>query len=394
MPWMGWRSRRASVHRGNVLLRVLVWGVSGILLLAMLALMAFHVWSQRQYGPAIGQFRADVTAHVEFFCEQQALVGAEPWFHEPRGSGDAGPLLNEWLRVASGPPGLEESPLRLPAHLLLLQKAESMEDWITTDLDLDSLDFGWMRQMHAFDHWNAIPRASIAPGEPFDLMSASFPEFSLLVLWSKLRLRHAIEQGTPLEAVRDVRQLAWLAYRTDTLVGGMVALSLLTAEHRLHATLENPPPDWRPMSLEQQRRFKAVLWSASAFSSIASPMEVGEKARACEPAIGRCIGLVEAARRGRYLEPYAKGTHRQAYLELKTASAAGHCPTQLLASIWEQGLTVTDDDTMRGAGDERPLAARLIPTSALRGPFALQILASSLTTLDPLRELKALSPAP
>lgn len=387
---MRWKTRRASVHRGNVLLRVLVWGVSGILLLAVLAITSFHFWSQRQYGPAIEQFRADVTAQVDLFCEQQALLGAEPWFHEPRPPGDAGPLLNEWLRVASGPPGLEESPLRLPAHLLLLQKAESREDWMTSDLDLSSLDFGWMRQMHAFDHWNAIPRASIPPDKPFDLMSASLPELSLLTLWSKLRLRHAIEKGTPLDGVRDVRQLAWLAYRTDTLVGGMVAISLLKLEHKLHATLENPPPDWRPLSPEQIKRFTAVLWSAPAFSSIASPAEVSRKARACEPAIGRCIGMVEAAMLGRFLEPYAKGAYREAYAGLKADSAAGTCPTQLLAALWEQGHTVTDAQATPGTRDERPLAARLIPMSVVKVPLANQILSTTLTSLDKLHELTAL----
>ncbi|NVJ04314.1 hypothetical protein HUW63_03535 [Myxococcus sp. AM001] len=377
-----------------MLLRVLVWGVSGILLLAVLAIVAFHIWSQRQYGPAIEQFRADVTAQVDFFCEQQALLGAEPWFHEPRPPGDAGPLLNEWLRVASGPPDLGESPLRLPRHLLLLQKFGSQEDWGTSDLELSSLDFGWMRQMHAFDHWNAIPRAAIPPGKPFDLMSASLPEFSLLTLWAKLRLRHAVEQGTPLEAVRDVRQLAWLAYRTDTLVGGMVAISLLTIEHKLHATLVNPPPDWRPLSPKQLKRFAAVLQSAPSFSSIASPVEVSRKARACQPAIGRCVGLVEAAMFGRFLEPYAKGAYRGAYAALKADSAASTCPTQLLAAVWEQGHTVTDEQARHGAGDESASAARSFLTPAVKVPIANQILSTTLTSLDTLRELNALSPAP
>ncbi|MFP2957225.1 hypothetical protein ACLEPN_05170 [Myxococcus sp. 1LA] len=379
-----------------MLLRVLVWAVSGILLLAVFAMVAFQLWSQRKYGPAIQAFRDDVTAQVDFFCEQQTLLGKEPWFHEPRTSGDAGPLLNDWLRVASGPPDLGESPLRLPRHLLLLQKSQGWDDWVTSDMAMSSLDFGWMRQLHAFDYWNAIPRKDIPPGHRFNMATAHLPEFSLLVLWSKLRLRHAIEQGTPLEAVRDVRQLAWLAYRTDTQVGGMIAIHLLKLEHKLHASMESPPPDWRPMPPEQLGRFIALLESTPAYSNIATPAEVGRKARACEPAIGRCIGLVEAAALNRYLEPIAKDAFQAEYLALKTNDGAGSCPTDLLSTLWEQGTTIDEPLILPGHGaeDYRPPTARLLPTRAIKTPLTLEILASMLRGPHKLRALKAALPAP
>ncbi|WP_095961643.1 hypothetical protein [Corallococcus macrosporus] len=379
-----------------MLLRVLVLGVSGILLLAVLAMVAFQLWAQRKHGPAIQAFRDDVTSQVDFFCEQQALLGKEPWFHEPRAAGDAGPLLNDWLRVASGPPDLGESPLRLPRHLLLLQKSLGPDDWVTSDLVMSSLDFGWMRQLHAFDYWNAIPQASIPPDHRYYITAAPLLEFSLLVLWSKLRLRYAIEQGTSLEAVRDVRQIAWLAYRTDTQVGGMFAIELLKLEGKLHASMENPPPDWRPMSPEQLKRFTALLESAPAYSSIATPAEVGRKARACEPAIGRCIGLVEAAALNRYLEPIAKDAYRAEYLALKANNGVGTCPTDLLATIWEQGITIDEPLTIHGHGaeDYRPLPARLLPTRAIKMPLTLEVLASMLRGPDKLRALKDVPPTP
>src|SRR5262245_31555074 len=87
-------SRRSS--RGSVV-RVLLWAASILLLLAVLAVVAADLWVRKQYEPALDAFSADMTANVDLFCEEQAKLAADPWFHEPRTGGDAGPLLNVWL---------------------------------------------------------------------------------------------------------------------------------------------------------------------------------------------------------------------------------------------------------------------------------------------------------
>jgi hypothetical protein len=49
---------------------------------------------RKEYEPVLAALQKDTTDDIGFFCEQQALLGADPWFHEPRTEGDAGPLLN------------------------------------------------------------------------------------------------------------------------------------------------------------------------------------------------------------------------------------------------------------------------------------------------------------
>ncbi|AEI67749.1 hypothetical protein [Corallococcus macrosporus] len=323
-----------------MLLRVLVWAVSGVVLVAVAAMVAIQVVAQREYGPVLEQYQADATAHVETYCREHARLAEEPWFHEPRPHGDAGPLLNAWLGSDDARPLPAGSPLHVPAHLP--QQNHGWEDWVTEEVDLSGLDFAWMRQLHGFDHWNPIHGTAASPDARFDLVAASVQNVSLLQLWSKFRLRHALQTGAYAEAAQDVRQLAWLAYRTDTLIGGMVGIALLRLEARAHASLENPPAAWRPMSEAQLERFFAIVWASTAYSSVATPMEVSQRAHACGTAIGRCIGLTEAAFGARLLEPFAKRSYPEAYAALEAKSSEAACATPVLRTILERGVTLLD----------------------------------------------------
>ena len=68
-----------------------------------------------------------------------------------------------------------------------------------------------------------MKNAPVTSTSRFYFPARPLPAFSFLMLWSKFRLLQGLKTGQPLEAARDVRHLAWLAYRTDTLLGGTVA---------------------------------------------------------------------------------------------------------------------------------------------------------------------------
>ena len=83
--------------RGGVLLRLSAW-LTGLLLLLGAAVFMLATWQARQlFEPELENVSQRLQANLGFFCEQQALLAKDPWFHEPRPEGDAGELLNGWV---------------------------------------------------------------------------------------------------------------------------------------------------------------------------------------------------------------------------------------------------------------------------------------------------------
>jgi hypothetical protein len=376
--------------RGSVV-RALVWAASIVLLLGVVGLVAIDQWVRRQYEPALDAFSADVTANVDLFCEEQAKLAADPWFHEPRTEGDAGPLLNAWLGWEPGPKMPADSPLQVPASL------EGKKDWdvlLASEVDFSTLDFGWMRQLQAFDRWDTLRNTPFPPPEPYFHMTAAVPNFIPLQTWTKLRLVHGIRSGQPLEAARDVRHLAWLAYRSDTLLGAMIATAILGIERKAHDSMQSPPPEWRPMSVEQTERMRGVFWASMSFSSIAAPVEVARKARGCGPAISRCTGLGEAVGMARYLQPLAEGSFRPAYAALGEEVASAPCPTSLVKTLWERGATLNDTPPSDSEMPALPPWSRGLPSAFVGRHVAGILLSYGVQGINPLKKLRAAPGAP
>ncbi|WP_253979926.1 hypothetical protein [Pyxidicoccus xibeiensis] len=366
------------------MLRVLLWLASGALLFTVIALVAIDVWLRGKYEPTLDAMRQDLTAHVDRFCEEQATLATDPWFHEPRTPGDAGPLLNRWTGWDPSPAMPADSPLQLPAALL---EKKSLEEWLASDVDLSGLDFGWMRELQRHDRWDLLRNTPVPPADPYNLMTASVPNFLPLQQWSKLRLVHGLRTGQPLEAARDVRHLAWLSYRTDTVLGAMIATALLGLEGTAHSLMKEPPREWRPQSAEQNARMRAVLWASMSFSSVVAPVEVGRKARTCGSAISRCIGLVEAGNMARYVRPLAATSYREAYAALDEAVAAASCSNTLLPTVWSRGVTIDDRPPSGGPMPEQPEWMRKLPRRYIGRHIAGILLAIAHQNIDLLKQL-------
>jgi hypothetical protein len=327
--------------RGSVL-RVMVWAVSIVLLLGIGALTGFDWFLRQKYEPTLGTFRKDVTDKVGFFCEQQVKLAADPWFHEPRTEGDAGPLLNAWLPWDPSPKQPQDSPLVIPAHLP--QTGPAFKDWLTSDLDVSTLDFSWMGRLYAYDRWDILQNSPIPLAQRFNWATLPIPNFIPLQLWAKFRLLHGLRTGKPVEAAKDVRHLAWLAYRTDMLLGGAIAAALLQLERQAYDSMQAPPADWHPMSLEQVARMRALVMSGPAFSQLSAPLEVARQARSCgEPVVTRCSALAEASSYATYLKPLAKDKYREIYEAFATEFAERPCATSFSQTLWERGVTVLEE---------------------------------------------------
>jgi hypothetical protein len=372
-------------------LRTLLWVVSGLLVLLLLAVAVLSWRMRREYEPALARFQKEVTQHVGYFCEQQVALSADPWFHEPRRQGDAGPLLNTWVAWEPKNARPRGSPLTVPSHLP--QKSVDFKDWLSSTADVSTLDFEWMRKLHAYDRWELSN--GIAPGATgqLDWAQASLPYFVDLQLWTKFRLLHGLRTGTPLEAARDVRQLAWLAFRTDTLIGAAVANALLRMERAAYESMKQPPAAWKPMSSEQLERMRAVIMTGHAFSNIAAPAGVAKQARRCgEPALSRCSALTESAAMAKLVLPVALSEYPEQYAALTEDLEALSCPTSLPRTVWERGVTV-EEAAHTGSGlPGQAVRLKGLPR-ALFGPHLAGILmALGTPSLQPLYDFQAAHP--
>ncbi|MDY7231776.1 hypothetical protein [Hyalangium rubrum] len=369
--------------RGSVL-RILVWIVSIVLILGIAAAFGFDRMLRNKYEPAIGAFRKEVTEHVGFFCEQQTLLAKDAWFHEPRTEGDAGPLLNAWLAWDPQPEPPKDSPLTVPAHLP--QKSADLKDWLTASIDVSTLDFDWMRKLRAYDRWDIARNTPTPLPAQINLPEAPLPYFGTLQLWTKFRLLHGLRTGQPVEAARDVRHLAWLSYRTDTLLGGAIARALLKLEREAYDAQSSPVPEWQPMSQEQLDRMTAVFMSSTAFSNIAAPVEVAKQARSCgAPAVSRCMALTESSFTFKYLQPLVGSSYDEAYSAFTQDLAKPTCATSLARTYWERGFTIEEHRTAGKLEEHAWL-------DSLPGTYAATHIAGILIAIGPpnLKHLKEL----
>jgi hypothetical protein len=380
------KSLKLPPPRGTVL-RVAVWIVSILLILLVVGLTLADRTLRQSYEPDLGRVRKDVTEHIGFFCEQQALLAKDPWFHEPRTEGDAGPLLNPWISWEPKRQLPRGSPLAIPARLP--QSNADFKDWLTSTGEVSTLDFSWMGKLHAYDRWDTVQNTPTPLPEKVDWFQAPVPYLVPMQLWAKFRMLHGLRTGQPAEAARDVRHLAWLLYRTDSYLGAAVAISLLKVEREAYDSLQAPPPEWRPMSQEQLARMRAVLMNGHVFSSLAAPAEVARQARRCgEPVVSLCGSMSEAAIVAKHLQPVAESRYREGYLAFTEDLAGLSCPTSLPRTIWERGTTLED----RGAQElllDQPDLLKLLPGSISRPHVAGMLLSMSAQNISLLKEFKS-----
>jgi hypothetical protein len=243
-----------------------------------------------------------------------------------------------------------------------------------------------MKQLHAYDRWDFLRNSPVPLGERIDWATTPVPNLVSMQLWAKFRLLHGLRTGQPLEAARDVRHLAWLLYRTETLLGGAVGAALLQFEQEAHASLPNPPPEWRPLGGGQVERMRALLMSGLAFSNLAVPVDVARKARRCGVPGLRCSAMAEASFLARYVQPVARDAYRQEYTTLEEDLAALPCATSLTRTLWERGLTLQDSqEGMR----EQPRWLRMLPRRYFGGYLAGLVLSLSTPSFKRLNEFRA-----
>ncbi|RKH74390.1 hypothetical protein [Corallococcus aberystwythensis] len=384
-------SDRATPGRSR---RIATVSVAGLVVLTGACLVGVEAWFQRKSESPLRLHREQLAANVDAYCAQEAALGADPWFHEGRTEGDAGLLLNAWLpwsRDLKRPPP-EGSPLVLPEALREEALDLKQGRWLTANIDVSRLDFDWMVRLLAYDRWDLFNGSPLSAGARFNWVAGEVPDLFLLQRWAKFRMLQGLRTGHPLEAAQQVRHLAWLSLRTDSLAGGSLAVNLLDIERLAHASLASPPADWTPMSAEQTARMNALLLTAPRFAGLAAPPDVARQARGCATQANRCLALTETAFHARLLEPFADASLEEATAALDRDLSRAGCPTLAANEIRTRGVALRDPDSGMSAGASAVAWIPGPPGRWLRSRMAWSVLASALEDLPPLDENKMKQP--
>ncbi|GMU09111.1 hypothetical protein [Corallococcus caeni] len=384
-------SDRAVPNRGR---RIAGASFAGLVVLAGACGVGAEAWFQRKVEAPLRLHREALAANVEDYCAQEAALDADPWFHEGRTEGDAGLLLNAWLPwsrdLKREPP--EGSPLVLPEAL----REEALDlrqgRWLTANIDVSRLDFDWMVRLLAYDRWDLFNGSPLSTEGRFNWVAGEVPDLFLLQRWAKFRMLHGMRTGHPLEAAQQVRHLAWLSLRTDSLAGGSLAVNLLDIERLAHDAMSSPPADWTPMPAGQTARMSALLQTGPRFAGLAAPPDVARQARRCATGPNRCIALTETAFHARLLEPFADPALTEASAALDRDLAEAGCPTLAAHEVRTRSVTLRDP-----ASGLSTLASSVAwipgpPGRWLRSRIAWGVLASALGDLPPPGENKPKHP--
>lgn len=180
--------------------------------------------------------------------------------------------------------------LHLPAALTE-RMANPPLNWRTFGpADYAGLDFTWMRELLAFDHWSLTADGPLKNVESMG-WDSPLPNYVTLQSWVKLRLiKGRVENDLP-RASLEVRHLADLCASSGTfLLGEMIRTAMYGIERRVWEDAGLSPPEPLPTSDEVQR-LRHASFAGMYFLMPGVPRSVREKALACTPA--RCATLTE-----------------------------------------------------------------------------------------------------
>lgn len=225
---------------------------------------------------------------VDAFCDFSKRLAKTPGLKPPTRERDAAAFLAGRADWESGHTGL----LHLPASLTDRMKQPPGAWMKFGPSDYAGLDFTWMRELLAFDHWTLMSVGPLRDGRDAPAFEQLIPNFVTMQQWAKLRLVKGLHEHELAQASVEVRHLASVCGATSTLIGEMIRLSILLVEREFFeanglALLEGT------LTPQTKQDARAVGFAAHQFLLTGVPSAVKQKALACSPM--RCTAMVEAA---------------------------------------------------------------------------------------------------
>jgi len=286
-----------------------------------------------ELGEALARNARSADAYVDRLCEEGRKLHDRPALpdaptHDRDAAAFMAPLV-DYEKPLDDPPG------RLHLGDPLAERLKSYGvDWPRkiSDGDLAGLDFGWMEQIQAFDHWSLLGAGRLRDYPVGDVMVDPIPNYLSLQMWSKLRLAAAFRRGDFAVASAQVRHLADLTRSQSILIAEMVAVAIyrLDARARDAAVANGLDPDvagWPEPDLDQFDRHRRIAWASLYFTYPGVDPETVRKAVACMPS--PCPALLEGAAVNR-----AFGAYDADNLDLVSDLARSHgCESAMLDRV-------------------------------------------------------------
>jgi hypothetical protein len=226
--------------------------------------------------------------HVDAFCDLSKRLAKTPGLEPPTRERDASAFLAGRADWEDGHTGL----LHLPASLTDRMKNPPAAWQRFGPTDYAGLDFTWMRELLAFDHWGLMTAGPLRDGRDLPAFEQIIPDFVTMLHWAKLRLAKGLNEHDLAQASLEVRHLATICASTSTLVGEMVRLSMLTLEREFFEAQGLPPLDGA-ITPQTKQHARSAGFAARNFLMSGVAIAVKKKALACSQT--RCAAINEAA---------------------------------------------------------------------------------------------------
>ena len=247
-------------------------------------------------GRRIAQLRLEFNAAeaertVDRFCTESARVTKNAALGQPPRTRDAAVFMTGRVDWEKGhlpvPVGMLQLSGALDAHL------NAAGGWRTVQpSELVGLDFGWMRELLAYDFW------SMEGGGPLKDLDESatnytswqVPNYWTLMKWSRLRLVKGIQEADLPQAALEVRHLAELC-ASNNMIGLMVRSSLYRSEREAWAMTSQTPPV-PPPGDKELAAFRALAFASQQY--LLPGVSGATRARALECMPIRCLAVQDA----------------------------------------------------------------------------------------------------
>ncbi len=288
--------------------------------------------------------------HVDaLLADVKRLQGALP-FGECHITRDAGVVLNPLMslddnvHVSATPPWWADPAVASALKAGGSTWTDHVEDGPRGDLSVTKvlLDYdGW--DSMASGPGAALLAEGITPGTP--AFAVGIPNMLPFLTLARLRLLEGLRTGDMLPALQEVRHLALLVYCEETLVGQMVALSVLGFEADGYtAAVERGillPDAWTPIAKDLRETLKRTAFGLSGLYSGWAPEGSLERLDAIGgPVHGRCGALAAAVEGWSVHRPYVgapwpyEPDHRGPVLAIDRLLATAPCRLPFVRAYW------------------------------------------------------------
>ena len=315
--------------------------------------------------PKIEEQQDELVRGVPGFLQDQKLLEKIEFFRPSPGKKNAALYLNSIVRWE----GTVYPAARVPANAVVAidvgAKIDDWNDWPKgyerwnrSDASTD-----WMSALHQYDHWDLEENNLLAEGLVKALLSGQLqvweylqgrpkPFYADLPYFSKVRIAVALQARQPLAGLRDVRQLAQLAYSTERVAGALTALAVLEVEERAYDWMTQTkvidPGAWKPLGKEVFDAARRVLSRGEQYFGIYTPDWMFRLLfRESGVRVGRCHAIDAATLPISFYEPHLKdpfplerdySARFRALTEIATRSNDG-CRLRFVKRFWQVGLS-------------------------------------------------------